>query len=340
MRNWLIILAVLIFSEIGFTKTNQKELIGTLGLSELLLQPKFYAIEGGEQKFDLERSYFFFSWKLNNQLAVHFGVGQYALINPNERMSSNLALTGLYDELRFFEAYAEWDSGYGTIRAGLIPLFLGWEGVHKESEWKFPRTLFYENHDYGLRDMGASYFVDSHGFYVQFAVHNGENGKDVDGKLWHSARWGWKNDSGVDVSLAASNGRYMKSKLDPLNTFTYLNSYASFEFYDLLILAEGFYGKQEESATPAIDTKFWDYHVDLSHPIAETVSALIRYEKYEPDSNVEGDQTTRWIAGFSLSNELRTSTVYLWAIKNSEESAETNNNEIQIVWKIRSLSIF
>jgi hypothetical protein len=337
----LFFLLIILSSPFLFAQTGHKELVGELALSDILLQPRFYAEEAGQQKFELDRSYFFFSWKINRELSTHFGIGQFELMNINERLPTNLSISGEYDQLRFFEAYAEWDSGYGNIRAGIIPLFLGWEATRRESEWYFPRTLFYENHEFGLRDMGASYYVDSAGFYTEFALHNGENGKDVDGKMWHTARVGWKNDRGVDVALSASNGKYEKSKLDSLETFSYFNSYLSFEFQGLLVLAEGFYAKQEtKESTGNTEVKFWDYHLDVSHPITSHMNGVFRYEIYEPDNSVEGDVEKRIIAGVSFFNELKTSNLYIWGLINKEESNDINNNEIQIVWKVRSLSLF
>lgn len=337
---YAILLGLDFFNPIAHAQSGQKEIVGKLSLSDVLLQPRYYAIEGGQQKFELDRSYFFFSWEISRELSAHFGVGQFELVNINERLPTNVAVSGEYDELRFFEAYAEWDSGYGKIRAGLIPLFLGWEATRRESEWYFPRTLFYENHEFGLRDMGVSYHVDSEGFYTEFALHNGENGKDVDGHTWHTARLGWTNKRGLDFAVSASNGKYEKSKLDPKETFSYFNSYFSFEFYNLLVLAEGFYGKQETDSATDTETKFWDYHLDVSHPLGSRLNGLLRYEVYEPDNTIADDIQTRWILGVGLFNELRTSNLYIWGIVNREEGSKIHNNEIQVLWKVRSLSIF
>ncbi|MES2768154.1 MAG: hypothetical protein V4596_03330 [Bdellovibrionota bacterium] len=336
------------------SRTQNKELIGNLAVSDILIQPRFIATEDDTNNFELDRSYFFLSWKMNNQLSAHFGVGRQDLVNHNARLSINTDANTVasYDDFSFFEAYAQLETKYGTVRAGVIPLMFGWEGVHKESEWIFPRTLFYGGEDesyrmqnFGLRDQGVAYYVDYKNFYTQAAVHNGENGKDLDGKIWHTAVVGWKNKSGLEGALSMSNGKYQsKTNTDPELDFSYGNAFFGFQFYDLMLLGEGFVGeeKREFELTPGegLKKRFWDWHVDASHPIVKGVAGLARYEIYDPNSNAEADKTQRFILGVGFSNELRTSNLYLWGIKNKEEGVDLNNNQFMVVWKVRSLSIF
>lgn len=333
-------------------EAQRKELIGTLSVSDLLIQPRFISGEDDVNRFDLDRSYFFFSWKVNNQLSAHFGVGRQELINHNTRLTTNVTNSGDYKDFAFFEAYAQLDSKYGTIRAGLIPLMFGWEGVHKESEWIFPRTLFYGGEDdnylmqnFGLRDQGVSYFISHKNFYVNTVIHNGENGKDLDGKLWHTATIGWKDKSGLEGALSFANGKYKNGNIDPEIDFAYANAFFGFEFYDLFFLGEGSLGEQEKefSTTPGekLKKKFWNWHIDASHPVFTKGLVLLgRYEQYDPDSTVTLDRIQRYILGFGISNELRNSNLYIWAIKNKEEGVDLNNNQIMVEWKVRSLSIF
>lgn len=355
-----VILAV--FLSIGFsaiaaedTEAQKKELVGTLSVSDLLIQPRFLSTEDDNNEFDLDRSYFFFSWKVNHQLSAHFGVGQTELINHNTRLEINTQASAIssYDDFSFFEAYGQLISKYGTIKAGLVPLMFGWEGVHRESEWIFPRTLFYGGEDdsfltqnFGLRDQGVSYYVSYKEFYTQATIHNGENGKDLDGKLWHTAIVGWKDKSGLEGAISMANGKYKSSVTtsDPELDFAYANAFFGFQFYDLFLLGEGFIGeaKKEFETTPGEELKkrFIDWHVDASHPIAKGISALARYEQYDPDSTADDDETTRYILGLGFSNEFRTSNFYIWGIKNKEKGVDLNNDQLMLVWKVRSLSIF
>lgn len=336
--------------------TQSKELIGNLTVSDLLIQPRFISTEDDTNDFNLDRSFFFFSWKMNNELSAHFGVGRQDLMNHNSRLSINQdpnVVSG-FDDFSFFEAYAQLDSKFGTVRAGVIPLMFGWEGVHRESEWIFPRTLFYGGEDtdltytsqnFGLRDQGVSYFVSYKDFYTQVAIHNGENGKDQDGKIWHTGVVGWKNKSGLEGALSFSNGKYKsQSNTDPELDFSYANAFFGFQFYDLMLLGEGFIGEEQREfeTTPGegLKKRFWDYHIDASHPITKGLAGLLRYEVYDPNSNDSNDRTQRIIVGLGLSNELRTSNLYLWAINNKEEGTDLNNDQYMLVWKVRSLSVF
>lgn len=329
----------------------KKELVGSLSVSDILIQPRFISTEDGTHNFDLDRSYFFFSWKMNRELSAHFGVGRLDLINHNTRLATNVSNSADYKNFAFFEAYGELESKYGTVRAGLIPLLFGWEGSHKESEWIFPRTLFYGGEDdtyasqnFGMRDYGVSYYVSYKGFYTQAAVHNGENGKDLDGKIWHTAIFGWKDKSGLEAGLSMSNGKYQNGNANPELDFSYGNLFFGFQYYDLFLLAEGYIAEQKTAysvpSTDPLTKKFWDYHVDVSHPIVKGISILGRYEMYDPDSNVEGDRINRYILGTDITNEYHTSNLYFWYIKNKEESVKVNNDQIMVVWKVRSLSIF
>lgn len=331
----------------------KKELIGSLTVSDILIQPRFITTENDINDFDLDRSYFFFSWKMNNELSAHFGVGRQDLVNHNTRLFINTEASTKsgYDDFSFFEAYAQLDSKFGRVRAGIIPLMFGWEGAHRESEWLFPRTLFYGGEDetyamqnFGLRDQGVSYFVSYKNFYTQAAIHNGENGKDLDGKLWHTGIVGWKSKSGLEGAISMSNGKYKsQSNTDPELDFSYANAFFGFQFYDLMLLAEGSVGEQTKDFVTAPEEatkKFWDYHVDASHSVGKGLAALVRYEIYDPDSNTIMDKTQRFIFGLSVFNELRTSNLYLWAIKNKEEGTELHNDQFMVVWKVRSLSVF
>lgn len=332
-------------------ESQKKELIGSLSVSDILIQPRFISTEDGTHNFDLDRSYFFFSWKMDRQLSAHFGVGRLDLINHNSRLATNVSNSADYKNFAFFEAYGEYESKYGTFKAGLIPLLFGWEGSHKESEWIFPRTLFYggeddtyANQNFGMRDYGVSYYVSYKDFYTQATVHNGENGKDLDGKIWHTAILGWKNKSGLEAGLSMSNGKYQNGNANPELDFSYGNLFFGFQFYDLFFLTEGYIAEQKTAyaVTPGdpLTKKFWEYHVDASHPVKKGISILGRYEMYDPDSNTEDDRIQRYILGAGFSNELRTSNLYVWFIKNKEQGVEINNDQVMVVWKVRSLSIF
>lgn len=332
-------------------ESQKSELVGTLSVSDLLMQPRFLSTEDSTNNFELGRSYLFFTWKMNKELSAHFGVGRQELVNHNTRLAVNVSNSGDYKDFAFFEAYGQLDTKFGTVRAGLIPLAFGWEGIHKESEWIFPRTLFYGGEDdtyltqnFGLRDYGVSYFVSYKDFYTQTTIHNGENGKDLDGKTWHTAIVGWKNKSGLEGALSMSNGKYRNGNTNPELDFSYANAFFGFQFHNLLILGEGTLGQEEKEfeTTPGegLKKRFWDYHVDASHPIKKGLAILARYELYDPDTNVENDRTQRNIIGFDFFNELRTSNFYIWAIQNKEDGNDINNDQLMVIWKIRSLSIF
>ncbi len=333
----------------------RKELIGNLSISDILIQPRIISTEGQTNNFELDRSYFFFSWKMGGDLSAHFGIGQNSLINHNMRLrrdSTDPTMIAGYDDIGFFEAYGQFDSRYGTVKAGVIPLRFGWEGNRRESEWVFPRTLFYGGEDtsyqtqnFGLRDYGISYFVSHNYFYTQAAIHNGENGPDKDGKIWHTGVVGWKNNSGIEAAISMSNGNYQsQSNTDPEFEYTYANMFVSFEYRRLSVLLEGFVGREQKSfeQTPGEELKkaFWNWHVDVGHPITKGLMGYARYEEYDPDSLVHGDRVFRYIVGLGLSNELQTSNLYLWAIKNREDGVSINDDQYLLVWKVRSLSIF
>lgn len=349
LSTFLNIAAVIMSTFIAFEAFAEKEfqkseLIGTLSISDLLMQPQFISTEDSTNNFELGRSYLFLSWKMNKELSAHFGIGRQELINHNSRLSSNVANSGDYKDFSFFEAYGQLDSKFGTIRAGLIPLGFGWEGLHPESEWVLPRTLFYGGEDdtyltqnFGFRDYGVSYFVSYKDFYTQTAVHNGENGNDIDGKLWHTATVGWKNKSGLEGALSMSNGKYREGTGNPILDFAYANVFFGFHYYDIMLLAEGTHGQVDNLG---VETRFWNYHFDVSHPLTKGLSILGRYELSDPDTTVTSDRTRRTIVGLSLFNQLRTSSLNIWAIQNKESVNDLNNDQLMVVWKIRSLAIF
>ncbi len=304
-----------------------QEHLGTFSLSDILLQPQLKFVESDGGEFSLERSYIFTKWEYDKNLSVEFGWGQLSYITPSR--FSNTVITS-NTNFGIFEAYGQWDSNYGVIRAGLVPINFGYEGGARESQRLLPDTLFLENHYFGLRDYGATYSNAHNGFFTLATVHNGEGGTDIDGNLWFTEKLGWKNRAGLEFAFSGQIGEF-RSAVESKTRIVGL--YSAFNLYKINCVAEGFVG---DSKSTANYEQFHSWHVDLNHPIGD-VGIQVRYDILDPNKTTIGDQTSRWIAGLNISNEQRTSTLFLWGIKNLEEGTKVFNDEIMLVWKINSL---
>src|SRR5690606_33506285 len=104
------------------------------------------------------------------------------------------------------------------------------------------------------------------GFYTHTAIHNGENGEDQDGKLWHTATIGWNDKDGVELAASFSNGKYSVGKTTPQLDFAYANAFMGYQKHDKMFLLEGTVGEEKEIGGPK-KTRFWDWHLDGSYPI-------------------------------------------------------------------------
>lgn len=303
------------------------EQLGKLGISDILLQThlKFTESSGGE--FGLDRSFVFAQWEYDKSLSAEIGLGQLSYIVPS-RFSNTL--TTLNTDFGFFEAYGQWNSNYGLLRAGLVPINFGYEGGVRESRRVLPDTLFLENRYFGMRDYGVTYFISHNGFFTHSTVHNGEGGQDVDGNLWFTSKLGWKNRAGLEAAFSGQVGEF-KTTVETKTRMASLHT--AFNLYKINFVMEGFVG---DSKSTLSYEQFRAWHVDLSHPVGD-VGIQIRYDALDPNKTTIDDETSRWIAGLNISNEQRTSTLYLWGIKNLEGGTKVNNDEIMLAWKLNSI---
>lgn len=303
------------------------EQLGTFSFSDFLLQPTFNWNQTVGTQFSLYKSYVYLNWAHQNNLSIQIGLGPKNLINPSQFTNS----VSPAPDLGIFEAVAQWDSGYGVVRGGLVPLHFGWEAKERESNRILPDTMFLESRYFGLRDYGVSYFISHNSFYTNVMIHNGEGGPDTDGILWYTTNFGWKNRAGFDVGLSGSVGKY-NSGTDITRT-RIGNLYAGINFYKTTFLIEGFIGETRGMSTR---TQFADWHIDIGHSLG-FLGVQFRYENLDPNIDILGDKKNRWIVGFNISNEQQTSTLYLWGIKNAEETNEINNDAIMLSWRVNSI---
>jgi hypothetical protein len=335
----LVLILFLIFQTPGSLAATEK--LGRVELTDVLVKPTFLLKEPQEGEFDLNESSIEFAWYLENQLQANIRLGSRSLLNSMARYSEPNP-----DELGLIEAFAQYSSVYGQVRAGLIPLQYGAEGAMNEREIYFQRSLLLERRVLPLRDVGLEYSVQHNGYYSDLKVHNGESQDNVDGRMWVSGNWGWKDREKFKVGLAGLSGT-----TKPIATATSSDTLANvdetlpakwrmgtffLQWYpsEWKTVLEWTMGEVEQ--LDDVQGKFSGGHADLFYE-TKRWAAMIRWDYFEPNSQVKNDIERRASIGWIFKNQSQTAQLKLIGTKIEEDGAKVANDELWLIWQLSPL---
>ncbi len=331
-----LVVALIIFTPSVYA-TVLREDIGELKIHDLLLRPYFDLKEGREGNFSIGESSFALRWELEQKFAGVIRIGPRTLINPSARYSSKVN-----DDVTLVEAFAEYNDVYGRFRLGRMPIEYGYEGRLWERQLVFPRSLLFQKRLMMLRDMGVSYDVQQGDWYTGFVIHNGESDTDVDGRSWYTARWGYKGEefeigatgqtgSTRPTSTATSGDTLANVDVNKNEKWRMGGLYANINSRQWDWVLEAYMGELEQEGTI---TKFATGHTDLGYQFSKRFSSYLRYDFYDPNIRLYGDQERQISLALMLSNPSHSSNLILVGTKVLGEGVSIHNDEIRLIWSL------
>lgn len=341
----LSLLSSLLFSLLFFIlplRAQADEKVGVLTLESVYLRPTFTSTEdlGGESS--LSDSQFSLSWKKDKNTSAYVTVGS----ELNRTLPVYYA-TLPQDRLGFVEAYAEYKFVYGELRAGLIPLNFGYDGILKPSERYFNYSQPYTRRVIGSSDLGVSFYTENIGYYTQIIAHNGEIDTPSDGQLWVTGNWGYTNDRDLRVQLSLQTG-YVDKEVSVGSTNTlagvtngqtarWRNGALFIDWYQRHwnVAVQLFGG---ELVQGEYKSRYKSNLIEVEHFFSKNFGVGLRYDVFDPNSKVSGDMKTETSLVFVAKSVDSTSALYILGTKSNEQTNEIPNDQLQIVWLLTPFS--
>lgn len=321
------------------------ESLGTFKFNDFSLSPRLEVNEPSQGGFDLKESWMAVRWTKDEQVGGEFRMGTLDLMAPAVWFQSKKEGLGLV------EAWVEARSQFGKIKVGRLPIPDGFEGSFEDGFWLMPYSQVRKKSWFFTKDEGLTYEAETKPWLTSLTIHNGESGKNVDGKMWLTSRFQWfDNSSGYGVLLTGSVGG-----TSALSTQTSLASsqelfqfdpnesskirYGTLSFFYLWKRnywnLEGGRGDilQKEDKFPFAWGRF-----DVSWNLGSDLNLLARYEQTQSD--LKNSQTIKKISGLGilLSSQDQRSSLMLFANR-IEEDPRVHNDEALLIFKINSSSL-
>lgn len=314
-----------------------REDIGELKIHDLLIRPNFLLKEPTNGSFSIGESSFALRWELESKFGGVVRIGPRTLLNPLARYSNTVN-----SDIILVEAYAEYIDPYGRFRFGRVPVEFGFEGRQWERELIFPRSLLFKNRAMMLRDIGGSYEISHNNFYSGFVVHNGESDSDQDGRVWYTARMGFKEDK-FEIGLAGQTG-----STKPIATALSLDTmagndptkdskwrlaglYTAFTRKKWEFVLEAYSGEREQDHKTG---RFATGHADLGFQFSKTFATHFRYDMFDPNQKIDNDMERQGSVALVFSNKTHSSNIIIVGTKVFEENNQVGNDELRVIWSL------
>lgn len=315
----------------------EPEPLGTISVSDLLLAPRFTYSEPSRGHFAPGDSYIAIRWKRDEVLSAQITLGTQSLINiPNRHVQIN------GDTVNVIEAYGQGDGSFGRFRFGLIPIPFGVEGGAAEGRLRFPRSLLFERGIIGLRDHGISYSISHERFWSDWAIHNGESGRDIDNKTWYTTRWGYVLPGKMRIGVSGQTGRTTPAStgaavqtpdvvmdLAQSAKFRIGNAFFHFDTRRFGLTFEGTIGEIVQD----VDRRFQSGHADIYIPVTPKIAALGRYDFFDPKTTAL-DRTEYVTIGISYRTGHDTSEIYLFGTQELKPEPTKDIHRFMVMWKL------
>ena len=332
-----ILLLILTLTTASANAAILREDIGELKIHDLLIRPHFTLSEPSDGSFTLGESSFALRWELQEKYASVVRIGPRTLINPTARYEQVID-----DEVSLVEAFAEYTDYFGRFRLGRMPVEFGYEGRLWERELIFPRSMLFANRAMMLRDVGGSYDIQFKKWFTGFTVHNGESDDDIDGRIWYTARWGYRYDE-LEIGLVGQTGGTKPTStgtstdtlagVDPSRDAKWRigGIYAAVTRKKLEWSLEYIMGARQQGEDTG---KFVTGHADVGYQFSKTFSAHLRYDHFDPNTQIYGDLQRRASLGVVMSNRTRSSNLILVGTKVIEQVGSHANHELRLIWSL------
>jgi len=332
----LLIMQVLFFAT-QVAATILREDIGELKIHDLLIRPNFLLKEPTNGSFSIGESSFALRWELESKFAGVVRIGPRTLLNPLARYESTVN-----SDIILVEAYAEYNDPYGRFRFGRVPIEFGYEGRQWERELIFPRSLLFKNRAMNLRDVGGSYEISHNNFFTGFVIHNGEGDGDQDGRIWYTARMGFKEDkfeiglagqTGGTKPLATSASADTLAGVDPTKEAKWriAGIYTAFTRKKWEFVLEAYSGEREQEKKVG---RFATGHADLGFQWTKTFSSHLRYDMFDPNQRIDNDMERQGSVALVFSNKTHSSNIIIVGTKVFEENKQIGNDELRLIWSL------
>lgn len=316
--------------------------MGSFRFSEFSLSPRAKVQEPSSGGFELKESWIGFEWQRDESLSGEISFGTADLIAP--AIWYGTQKTGL----QLVHAVVQAKTPYVDVRAGLLPIPVGYEGSFPEWELSLPETYVRSHRWFTRRDYGVEFKTMTKPWMSSFTLHNGESAENLDQKMWAAGQWRYLNPEGVGILFTGQVGR-----TDPVSTmgspaatptegFLFDSSdTAKFRHGTLalfrkwkrhLVLLEGGRGEilQKDEKNPFA----WG-HLDICANLGGDLNLLMRYEHVQSNTKDAETVVKSTGLGFSVSSSDRLSMVTLWANKITE-ATEVPNDQALLIFRLNS----
>ena len=348
---WIAVFSVILLCQLPHAHAKEmpsapSETLGDLAVSGLFIEPSFLFTEPHRGQFQVGQSFLALTWTRDRLLSATIKLGSRSLIGKPARYGA--AAT---DDIAVIESFAQLDSGYGRLRAGIIPIPFGLEGGDSEGRLSFPRSQLYNAFRViNIRDYGVSYHITNVGFFSDWAAHNGEGGPDLDNEMWFTLRGGWQGGRFVRLGFSGSTGSTNPTSTNPTgSTWTssqagldvtqrskirIANTFLNWEVdpFEFSIEATG-----GDTAQDSGNRKFRALHVDTAWNTNSETKWLARYDSFDPTLG-PGDRVDEWTLGLAWSTKYQNSVVYLLATKQVLEDNPIGVHKFQLIWRMTPMA--
>ena len=313
--------------------------MGTLELDEFNLRAAGLVREGQHAEFSLAESLLGFSWNLDQYLGAKIALGSMSLLNVPLHFTSTPG-----EELGIVEAYGQYNSPYGSFWFGLIPLQYSMEGSAREGDLQLPRSLLFKNRVLGLRDYGMRFETQHKGYFTRIAAHNGEADKNLDGRVWVTASWGWTDYDKVVVGFSGRTGTTKPvstaasgdtlAGVDPSLEAKWRmgTAYIHWAPHRWNVALEGTWGEVEQDKKRG--NKFVAGHFDLGYDLTPNFGFLGRVDYFDPNDKVKRDGQKEISLAWVWRSHEGNSRLYFVATRVEEEGQKINNDEFKLIWQM------
>ncbi len=328
---------------ICFIHLGQTEEIGKISVSQIYLNPSFnYREMNRKSDFDIDDWFVDVDWEKDEAISGKIKLGGQKLM-PTARFYEN----SNSDELNLLEVYPEFKKSWGRIRLGRIELPFSMERLHSEEKWWFPESLVLQNSFVARRDLGLYFENQFAGFYTQWAVHEGENGDNLDSQYWLTARWYFKDSQGFVIGFSAQTGRTEPTSTDPQGTRAPIRGFQVDEnakifhsnfFFGWIrpewqFVFDGYFGENRQGAA---DEQWHSLRADYSHDINKNLSGLLRLDSLTIGNKTSRPRITEMSLGFALKTDYEDSKLFVYGKRRDDQLLRHPDHSFQITWRVSS----
>ena len=323
----------------SFNLSRADEKVGRLRLDYLLLRPTYFSQEKEGGEFSFEDSSVTVQWLKDENFSASVKIGSVL-----ER-----GLTQIYledepeDELGFIEAYAQFTGKYGHVKAGLLPIPFGLNGLQADHDRVWPESLIYRERLISQSDYGFGYFTEHNRYFSELVVHNGElDHKPNDGNPWVTARWGYRKER-FQLQISGQTGRSVSESTTTGSTtlggwdrsqnaqwrFVGLNINWKPRRWDIHFQTVG--GEAEQKK---VEKTLNQYQFDAIRNLGPYWGVGVRHEAYDINSKKSNDGRSEESLMVFTKSQDSTSLLSLVLTKVLEEKNQIDNDQIWLQWRL------